>query len=258
MAVNKKKIQKKAAEKAAQKYAAEKRRQRQMAANAKDTYKEGIGAARGLKHLVVDAKKAQLAGLDETGISGLAKQQLIDQLKQGIDSAGNIVPVEKASLKPELQDTLADINDNLFSLGQSEENAAESYYNSILSRKRTLAKKRGQRERAKTQRVRESKAEARANDADFNKEVNAAMAEIRDAIYSAAIKDAPAGEAPDRKAALREEAERLSENPDRFKAFIDHLAGSAGSRKAAVVAARKYLRRYYDDPSIFEDAVSGF
>ncbi len=236
MAIDRNAIARRSARRAADKYAAANARIEAQGAAARKGYRTEVGATRGAAKMSRDALNSQLAGLKDSGLHGLALRQVKDELLGQLESTHGMVAFDKATLKPELQNTLATLDDKAFTLSQSEASAAESLYNSGVTRQRALAKKQTARVRTAAAKVDDPIKAGIEKGKSFDQEVKDALGEIR-YVYEDAYGPGAAS--------MQAGRDDLKSGAAVRKAAVDKLVATQGiSRKAATAAIKLFVRRH--------------
>lgn len=223
-------LRKRAGRQARQSTAADRAALNRAERSARRTYRTELGASRG-------AKKATLSLLDEAAssipgnIHGLALQQIQSELAGRVDDAAGMVKYEKAGLRQDLRSALSDINADRAALEAATAEEAQS----ILQE--SIKKQREKRQEAIEQRTK------------YNREVESALAEIRQQVAKAR---GPGS------VALRLEKAALRKDASLRRNLIDYLFTSQDiSRPAAKKAVSLFTRGKNDAADRAAQAVGG-
>lgn len=258
MAIDRNAIRRRAERRAADKYAAAQARIGSQEQAARDAYHTSVGATRGAATQARAALNDQIAGLSDSGLKGLALQQVKDELLGQITGTHGAVAFQKASARPDLQSTLAALEDKAFTISQSQASTADSLYNSGVTRQRALAKKENQRVRNTAQSAIAKVDNAVSKIKGLDKEVADAIGEIRHHYETTDGFGASA-------AGLQKGSDELAASADARRQAIDTLVTTQGiSRTAAAEAIRLFVRRHRNPigvsastPSLAANTIAG-
>lgn len=127
------------------------------------TYNTELGAARGAKRANLDLLRNALANVPK-GLSGMYRDQYIGELTGLMDDSKGTVKYERAGLRSDLQDALAGVRADQMALDQSIAEDTQTNLQDALKKRREKA------------------ADLREKRTDYEREVEKALAEIRQSV----------------------------------------------------------------------------
>lgn len=208
-------LRKRAGRQARQSTAAERTALNRAERSARRTYRTELGASRG-------AKKATLSLLDEAAssipgnIHGLALQQIQSELAGRADDAAGMVKYEKAGLRQDLRSALSDIDADRAALAAATAEEKASILQESIKRQR------------------EKRQEAIEKRTKYDREIQKALAEIRQSVAKTRGPGATA---------LKIERATLRADAGLRRTLVDYLTTSQGiSRPAAKKAVSTFTR----------------
>ena len=198
-----------------------------QARQAHHTYNTELGASRAAKR-ANQTLLQQAANRIPGNIHGLALKQIQSDIAGRMADTKGMVRYEKPQLRDDLQAQLLDVRTAQAALDADKADAAESYLSESLKK---------QREKAAAAREKETK---------FNKEVESALAEIRQQVAKARGTN-PAATNAARKA--------LRNDPRGLRNLVDYLTTSQGiSVPAAEKAAKTFVYKRKSHPTVTDKA----
>ena len=188
---------------------------------AQSAYHTGVSASKGAAKANRQLLNSAQANASNLGLRGLAARQYAADLQGRLEDSHGMVAYDKAQLQGDLQDQLASLDARQAALDAKEQLDAQTLFKAKMQDKRQA-----QRDRIKAQHEKRT---------DYNKEVKAALAEIRTQIAKTRGNN-PAAHNAERKA--------LKNDPGLRRSLIDYLTTSQSiSVPAAKKAVSAFIKR---------------
>lgn len=192
-------------------------------AQARRTFHQEVAADRGAAGYVKGSLRSTLGDLGSYGL-GRYTGDVRSELTSRLGDAGNLVAFNRTAHRADMQDALASLADQQATLDAAVATDQRSAYRNIMDRERDAQQK--ARERAQEKAKREK---------DFSRDLDKALAEIRNQVQ---------GSRGDSPVAHQVERQNLRRDPSLRRALEDYLVSQQGvGRRVARKAVALYTKR---------------